>query len=80
MIKAREKYITSMLQKELGQFDKHFVKRVSYKKNINSLALPHHLIYYVLNKTMRGVIMNLDEKYVYYITACFPILFAVLCT
>ena len=32
MIKAREKYITSMLQKELSQFDKHFVKRVSYKK------------------------------------------------
>ena len=32
MIKAREKYITDMLQKELGQFDKHFVKRVSYKK------------------------------------------------
>ena len=32
MIKAREKYITDMLQKELSQFDKHFVKRVSYKK------------------------------------------------
>ena len=24
--------ITDMLQKELSQFDKHFVKRVSYKK------------------------------------------------
>ena len=32
MIKTREKYITDMLQKELSQFDKHFVKRVSYKK------------------------------------------------
>lgn len=32
MIKAREKYITDMLQKELSQFDKHFVKCVSYKK------------------------------------------------
>ena len=32
MIKAREKYITDMLQKELSQFDKYFVKHVSYKK------------------------------------------------
>ena len=50
MIKTREKYITDMLQKELGQFDKHFVKCVVIKKSINNLDLPQHLLYYVLNK------------------------------